>query len=62
MSGHVGDLTPAQEEALRKVMLSGDGRIYTRVYPKLKASLSDVTLPESDDYYFLRWLRGKPAS
>ncbi|KAL5478140.1 hypothetical protein EMCRGX_G025029 [Ephydatia muelleri] len=41
MSGHVGDLSPAQEEALRK----------------LKASLSDVTLPENDDYFFLRWLR-----
>ncbi|KAL5478133.1 hypothetical protein EMCRGX_G025014 [Ephydatia muelleri] len=41
MSGHVGDLSSSQQEALSK----------------LKASLSDVTLPDNDDYYFLRWLR-----
>ena len=44
MSGHVGDLSPQQEEALRK----------------FKAAVADIqNKPEDDDYFHLRWLRAR---
>ena len=44
MSGHVGDLSPQQEEALRK----------------FKAAVADIqNKPEDDDCFHLRWLRAR---
>ena len=44
MSGHVGDLSPQQEETLRK----------------FKEAMSDIPdLPDDTDYFFLRWLRAR---
>ena len=44
MSGHVGDLSGSQEEALRQFReaVSGIGN-----------------KPEDDDHYYLRWLRAR---
>ncbi|XP_060105585.1 SEC14-like protein 2 [Heteronotia binoei] len=45
MSGHVGDLSPKQEEALAK----------------FRANVQDILpgLPGQDDYYLLKWLRAR---
>ena len=44
MSGHVGDLSRSQEEALRK----------------FRAAVAEIpNKPEDDDHYYLRWLRAK---
>ncbi|XP_064392019.1 SEC14-like protein 2 isoform X1 [Halichondria panicea] len=44
MSGHVGSLTPQQEEALSK----------------FKSAVSDIpNKPEDNDYFYLRWLRAR---
>lgn len=45
MSGHVGDLSPKQQEALAR----------------FRENLQDVllTLPKADDYFLLRWLRAR---
>uniref|UniRef100_A0A9L0S5U7 SEC14 like lipid binding 2 n=1 Tax=Equus caballus TaxID=9796 RepID=A0A9L0S5U7_HORSE len=47
MSGRVGDLSPKQKEALAK----------------FRENVQDVlpALPNPDDYFLLRWLRGDPA-
>ena len=44
MSGHVGDLSPSQEAALRQ----------------FRESVAEIAnKPEEDDYYYLRWLRAR---
>ena len=44
MSGHVGDLSATQEEALRQ----------------FRVAVADIpNKPEDDDYYYLRWLRAR---
>ena len=44
MSGHVGDLSRSQEEALRQ----------------FREAVSEIpNKPEEDDYYYLRWLRAR---
>ena len=44
MSGHVGDLSRAQEEALRQ----------------FREAVAEIpNKPEEDDYYYLRWLRAR---
>ena len=44
MSGHVGDLSSTQEEALRQ----------------FRAAVAEIpNKPEEDDYYYLRWLRAR---
>jgi hypothetical protein len=44
MSGHVGDLSATQEEALRQ----------------FRAAVAEIpNKPEEDDYYYLRWLRAR---
>ena len=44
MSGHVGDLSHTQEEALRQ----------------FREAVSEIpNKPEEDDYYYLRWLRAR---
>ncbi|XP_077996016.1 SEC14-like protein 2 [Glandiceps talaboti] len=43
MSGYVGDLSPKQEEALRK----------------FKENVADILEPHHDDYYVLKWLRAR---
>ena len=71
MSGYVGDLTSRQEEALIKVsssvqplqaqlefMLLCHGSYFTIL--QLREAVADIRddLPEKDDYFYLRWLRG----
>ena len=44
MSGHVGDLSRPQEEALRQ----------------FREAVAEIpNKPEEDDYYYLRWLRAR---
>ena len=44
MSGHVGDLSATQEEALRQ----------------FREAVAEIpNKPEDDDYYYLRWLRAR---
>ena len=44
MSGHVGDLSRTQEEALRQ----------------FREAVAEIpNKPEEDDYYYLRWLRAR---
>ena len=44
MSGHVGDLSGTQEEALRQ----------------FREAVAEIpNKPEEDDYYYLRWLRAR---
>ena len=44
MSGHVGDLSATQEEALRQ----------------FRAAVAEIpNKPEEDDCYYLRWLRAR---
>lgn len=43
MSGHLGNLSPKQEQALKR----------------LKENTSDVHKPSYDDYFYLRWLRAR---
>ena len=44
MSGHVGDLSDTQEEALRQ----------------FREAVAEIpNKPEEDDYYYLRWLRAR---
>ena len=67
MSGHVGSLTPQQEEALSKVNATPkDACTRTSfVYDdcivpmQFKSAVSDIpNKPEDNDYFYLRWLRG----
>ena len=44
MSGHVGDLSRSQEEALRQFR---------------EAVAGIANKPEEDDHYYLRWLRAR---
>ena len=72
MSGHVGDLSPEQEEALEKVssvLAMGLQRNHPLLIARLpappsymyqlRAAVSGLPLPEDDDYFFLRWLRAR---
>ena len=77
MSGFVGDLSPKQEDALRKVCSwnfhvcsSGreEGQDCTVVIRygelsvvQLRVAVSGIEkdLPDNDDYFYLRWLRGR---
>ena len=75
MSGYVGDLSHSQEEALKKVRnifsshgdKFGGGRstnkciILAVICMQLRSAVLDISdeLPETDDYFFLRWLRGE---
>ena len=67
MSGFVGDLSPQQEDALRKVrnlayIIACTCRDECSLLhnTQLRDALSDVEyLRDKDDHYFLRWLRAR---
>ena len=67
MSGFVGDLSPQQEDALRKVrnwlyVITWSCRDECSLLhtTQLRDALSDVEyLRDKDDHYFLRWLRAR---
>ena len=63
MSGFVGDLTPQQEDALRKVLHLSRFITYGGCclrHTQLRSALRDVEeVADKDDHYFLRWLRAR---
>ena len=67
MSGRVGDLSPVQEEALKRVRdVCVCVRIVVRyllfiyLWSQFKDAVTDLPdQPEKTDQYYLRWLRGR---
>ena len=64
MSGRVGDLSPVQEEALKRVRdvcvrIVVRYLLFIYLWSQFKDAVTDLPdQPEKTDQYYLRWLRG----